>query len=92
MLTELPRAWARRMPDEPPDGVAALERRLDLVDLDRELLRSAGALPGAELHSLDAVHLASALRVRDSVDGFIACDERLLSAARRAGLAVARPA
>lgn len=79
------------MPDDPADGVAALLRRLDLVDLDRELLRSAGALPGPGLRSLDAVHLASALRVRDVLDAFVAYDDRLLEAARLAGLVVARP-
>ena len=46
VLTELPRAFARRVPDVPTDGVEALLRGLALVDLDRSLLRDAGALPG----------------------------------------------
>ncbi len=92
VLTELPRAFARRVPDADQEGVRALVLRIDVVDLDRAVLSQAGQLPDAQLRSLDAVHLASALRVREVVDRFVAYDQRLLDAAHRAGLEVASPA
>ena len=92
VLTELPRAVRARVPADDGTTAAALLRRLDLVDLDRGLLREAGALPGPLLRSLDAIHLASALRIRDAVEVFVAYDTRLLEAAEGAGLDVASPA
>ncbi|MBV8539771.1 MAG: hypothetical protein JO364_15825 [Pseudonocardiales bacterium] len=40
-----------------------LLERFDLVETDRSLHREAGLLPGRRLHNLDALHLATALRV-----------------------------
>lgn len=51
----------------------------------------AGALTPPALRSLDAVHLASALSVRDRLDGFVAYDARLVEAARAHGLPVLTP-
>lgn len=63
---------------------------LDVVEIDGELARRAGDL--AETHGLrgyDAVHLASADRVRDPDLVMVAGDGALLSAATAEGMAVA---
>ena len=69
--------------------VTDLLARVDLVDPPRSLFHEAGLLPGTHLRSLDALHLATALRV-DS-DTFVAYDARLLDAARSVGLSVHSP-
>jgi predicted nucleic acid-binding protein len=68
-----------------------LLQHLFLVALDEELYRAAARARPPELRSFDAVHLASALRVREQIDTFVAYDRRLGQAARRAGLRVAAP-
>jgi uncharacterized protein len=69
--------------------VTDLLARVDLVDPPRSLFHEAGLLPGTHMRSLDALHLATALRV-DS-DTFVAYDTRLLDAARSVGLSVHSP-
>jgi uncharacterized protein len=69
--------------------VSDLLARVDLVDPPRSLFHEAGLLPGTHLRSLDALHLATALRV-DS-ETFVAYDARLLDAARSVGLSVHSP-
>lgn len=72
-------------------SVAGLERLLEqveVVDIDDELVRTAGEL--AERHGLrayDAVHLGAALTVGDQRSVFVAGDRALLSAATAEGLA-----
>lgn len=61
---------------------------VDLVDLTRGDLLSAGSLP--PLRSHDAIHLTVALRL--AVEEFITYDDELAAAARTAGLMVASPA
>lgn len=80
-----------------PHGGAAttrarrLLRRLDLVQLDDELLDSAAALDGGVLRSLDAIHLAAAQTLGDEITAVVTYDERMTTAARMLGLAVAAP-
>ena len=69
--------------------VTDLLARVDLVDPPRSLFHEAGLLPGAHLRSLDALHLATALRV--DCDTFVAYDARILDAARSIGLEVNSP-
>lgn len=84
------RACARRGPDE-----ATAARNwligLDLLPLDDKVIDEALDLEPPALRSLDALHLATALSIRDDVGVFIAYDHRLLTAARSSGLNVARP-
>ena len=87
--TELPRAV--RMGGD----IAYLRAQLILGDLLQipltpDLLDAAGSLPGP-LRSLDAIHLATALRLRDSLHWLVAYDQRLLDAAQQAGLPTASP-
>lgn len=69
--------------------VTDLLARVDLVDPPRSLFHEAGLLPGAHLRSLDALHLATALRV--DCEFFLAYDKRLVDAARAVGLSVQSP-
>ena len=80
-----------------PHGAAAvararrLLRRLDLVQLDDELLDDAATLDGGVLRSLDAIHLAAAQTLGDELSMVITYDERMTAAARLTGLTVSAP-
>lgn len=88
--TELRRAAARRAAALVP-SVDALLARLDLVPVDDALLDTAGTLGPATLRSLDAVHLAAAVRVAP-VQAVVSYDERMVEAAVALGLPVEAPA
>ena len=60
-----------------------------LVDVSPAVLRGARRLASASLRTLDAIHLASALRVE--ADELVAYDARLLEAALEQGLRVVTP-
>lgn len=75
-----------------PEVAQATRRLLDsclLVGVSDRLLRRAGELASATLRSLDAIHLASALRIEP--DEVVAYDRRLVAAAVERGLAVSSP-
>lgn len=69
--------------------VTAVLDRLDIYELDRAAYREAGLLPGRHLRSLDALHVAGALRI--GADVMITYDARQAGAAEAAGLPVAFP-
>jgi uncharacterized protein len=85
--TELRRLAVRLGLDQ--SAVSDLLARIDLVDPPRSLFHEAGLFPGARLRSLDALHLATALRV--DADTIVAYDARLLDAARSLGVGVHSP-
>lgn len=66
--------------------------RLTLVSVDGTILRAAAEIEPAELRSLDAVHLASALALERDLEAFVGYDRRLNRAARALGLPVLAPA
>jgi predicted nucleic acid-binding protein len=70
-------------------AVTHLLERFDLVETDRSLYREAGLLPGRHLRSLDALHLAAALRV--DADVMVTYDHRQADVAEAAGLPVLAP-
>ena len=70
-------------------AVSNLLDRIDLVEPDRLLFTEAGLLPGEFLRSLDALHVATALRLDARV--VVAYDHRLRHAARDVGLATVAP-
>jgi predicted nucleic acid-binding protein len=80
-----------------PHGAAAvararrLLRRLDLIQLDEELLDAAAMLDGGPLRSLDAIHLAAAQLLGDSLTRVITYDQRMTAAAAAVGLTVSAP-
>lgn len=91
LVPEVSRA-VRRVHGHALDGVLA--EVLDLiayVAVDRPLLARAAELDPPALRTSDAVHLASALLLGPRLDAFVAYDDRLLEAARAAGLPVEHP-
>lgn len=60
-----------------------------LYEVPASLFREAGLLPGANLRSLDALHLAAAIRI--GVDQVATYDLRMQEAARSLGLQVFAP-
>ncbi len=89
--TELPRAVARII-DSGSRQVTEVLRAVQLIPLTSSLLTEAARLVPTSLRSLDAIHLASALLIRDELDAFVAYDDRLLDAASALGMPVASPA
>jgi predicted nucleic acid-binding protein len=92
-LTEVPRALRRA-------GFGARERRrahevlarVGLLEVDRRVLASAAVLDPPVLRTLDAIHVATALTIREELDGLVTYDVRLAAAAERARLEVLAPA
>lgn len=62
-----------------------------LLPMDNPLLDEAASLEPPILRSLDAVHLATALSIREDLGAFFTYDQRLAEAAERHGLPVAAP-
>ena len=91
-LVEVPRAaHLKTGASETIQHAEALLRRFFLIALDDDICVEAARARPAELRSLDAVHLASALRIRDQIEGAVVYDSRLGLAARQAGLRVTAP-
>jgi predicted nucleic acid-binding protein len=89
-LVEVARATAIANPAPEVQAEAGrLLRSCLLVDVTDALLRSAAGLTSAAVRTLDAIHLASALRIEP--DELVAYDRRLLAAAAELGLTVASP-
>ncbi len=87
-VVEVAKAVARSNPAADPQPVFAL---LAFVELDADLASVAGATGGTGLRALDAIHVASALRLGDEVDGFVTYDGRQADGARAVGLQVQAP-
>lgn len=86
--TELRRAVQR---EEALDQelVTDLLEGVSLFEAPPSLFREAGLLPGPRLRSLDALHLASAIRI--GVDHLVTYDARMGECARAIGLSVLAP-
>lgn len=87
-VVEVTKAVARADPGADPWGVLS---RLAFVELDADLARLAGATGGPALRALDAVHVASALRLVPEIVAFVTYDDRQAEAARAAGFDVVAP-
>ena len=90
VLVELPRAVMRR---EPTMLLAAhrLVTQVNTIGITHELLEMAATLQPPILRSLDAIHLATALRARRQLTAFVTYDKRLLQVATDSGLPVVAP-
>lgn len=86
--TELHCAAGRHPDDVDLDAVRAVLDTINLVDLTRGDMISAGT--HAPLRSNDAIHLATALRI--GVDEIVTYDDELARAASAAGIRVVAPA
>lgn len=65
--------------------------RIALIKIDEAILEGAAQVCLASLRSLDAIHLATALSVRDHLEAFVVYDQRLAEAAEGLGLPVSSP-
>ncbi len=65
--------------------------RCDLVRVNDRVLNMAGTMDPPELRSLDAIHLATAERLRGGLHELVIYDERMASAARQLGFRVTAP-
>jgi uncharacterized protein len=77
-----------------PEAVVRLHPVLDLidlVDLDPSIRILAQTVRPATVRNLDAIHLATALRIRTRLTSFVTYDKRLADAAATAGLVVDIP-
>ena len=70
----------------------AVLARIELLRINDRVLRAAGSLPPAGLPTLDAIHLASALTLRDNLTHIVCYDERLTDAAAECGMITTAPA
>lgn len=82
---------ARRVDASVEQPARTLLDATGLVAMSSALLEQAAILRPPGLRSLDAIHLASALSIRDDLTAFVAYDHRLLEAARDRGLPVVSP-
>ena len=82
--TELRRVAVRQGIDQ--DKASEVLELLDVLEHDRSQLRQAGTIGGEQVRSLDALHLAAAMRV--GADAMLTIDERLERACELVGLPV----
>jgi uncharacterized protein len=87
---ELVRAVARNQPDSVEAAVDLLAE-LTLVAVSRVISSRAAWVPPPALRSLDALHVASASAMRDSLDALVTYDRRMIHAGQLAGLRVVSP-
>jgi len=93
LVTEMLRGARRSRPDGALDGqVDAALAPVRMIAIDETIVRGAGTAPPVGLRSLDAIHLATALRLTGRLYAFVCYDERLADAARAVGLRVEAPA
>jgi uncharacterized protein len=88
---EVPRAVWLAEPGALPRSYR-VSRRIGKVALTPEVLEISTTVPPRSLSTMQAIHLASAIALKKDLTAFVAYDERLLAAAKDAGLTVASPA
>ena len=81
--TEMRRA-AHRVGLLTQEMVSGVRQAVGLYEMPASVLREAGLLAGAGLRSLDALHLASAIRI--GVEHVVTYDERMTRSATELGL------
>ncbi|MDQ3629810.1 MAG: type II toxin-antitoxin system VapC family toxin [Actinomycetota bacterium] len=67
-------------------------RGVTVVPIDDTVIALAAGLDPSQLRSLDAIHLATALSLGETLDSFYCCDARLAEAADALGLRFTAPA
>lgn len=88
--TELVRAVRRVAPERILRARTVLDA-VALLKMTTAIFETAGRLEPAGLRSLDAIHVAAALDLGDDLEGLVAYDHRLASAAEANGIAVSAP-
>lgn len=69
----------------------ALLEGVSLLPLDQAVLDEATSMGPTELRTLDALHLATALSIKDEIGAFVTYDERLADAASHHDFSVLQP-
>lgn len=87
---EVARATARAKPALLPEARDLL-LAFSYIAMDDEVVEAAMNEPNRGLRSLDAIHLATARLFAEELDAIVTYDDRLLSAAREAGLPTLSP-
>jgi len=90
LRTELLRAIRRGAPRRIAEARAALAA-FTLRAVDDEILDVAGDIGPSSIRSLDAIHLATALRLATALDAIVTYDRRMIEGAVLLGLPVASP-
>jgi predicted nucleic acid-binding protein len=74
-------------------GADALLTDVSLIDMDKEILAAAEIIAPTTVATLDAIHLATAVRLSDEgkLDAMMTYDKRLADGARQHGLTVLSP-
>ena len=88
---EVRRTVGRRKIPRAVEQVAEALQALFLLDTTDEILALAGTVGPPELRTLDAIHLATAMEIRDPELEFVTYDHRLVRAAEAAGLKAVHP-
>lgn len=89
---EVPRAaYLKTGQSESIARAETLLRRFSLVALDDELRREAARSLPPDLRSLEAIHLASCLRLKTQLEAVVVYDRKLSAALRLHALPVAAP-
>ncbi|WP_028925511.1 type II toxin-antitoxin system VapC family toxin [Pseudonocardia acaciae] len=91
LSVEARRAALRQVPRRLP-RLDLMLRDVTQIEISDTVIESASRLPDPLLRSLDAIHLATALLLRDDIDSLLSYDDRLLAAAASHGLPVVSPA
>jgi uncharacterized protein len=87
-VVEVSKAVARANPSADPQPVLAV---FAFVELDADLARIAATTGPADLGSLDAIHLASAVRLGPELEALVTYDARQAAAAHGMNLDVLSP-
>ncbi len=86
------RRTARRLGGRAPALAEGAMSRVRLIPIGLEIRDQAGSIGPPVMRSLDAIHLATAHLVRESIDAVVTYDRRLTEAAEALGLPVLSPA
>ena len=89
--TELLRAVRREAPEAIARARAVISGTM-LLTIDDEVLELAARLDPLMLRTLDAIHLASAIRLGTDLDALVTYDRRMIGAAQQLGLPAISPA
>lgn len=90
LAVEARRGILRNCPEALP-RVDLLLSDVELLEMSAAIVESASRLPDPMLRSLDAIHLATALLLREELTAVLTYDDRLASAATSHGLTVESP-
>lgn len=88
--TEVARAMLPLGPAAVARGEEVL-RRLEVVRVNDDVLKTAGSMLPVELRSLDAIHLATAVLIGADLARVCTYDDRMINSAKALGLAVVAP-